>query len=106
MYIVPQSRPAPSAAQMPSVAAPCGPDCDWCDVVAYARTHAPTTIAAAPPSTLAHWLAPAPRSSLKSSQPHNSPTRLLVFHNGNAIERPTLRMAKTVSVLATAQSIP
>src|SRR5437879_9990955 len=34
----------------------------------------------------------APRSSLNSSQPQNSPTRLLVFHSGNAMESPTLRI--------------
>ncbi len=49
---------------------------------------------------------PEPRSSLKSSQPQKRPTRLLVFHSGKAMDRPTLRTAKMVSVLATAHNIP
>ena len=63
-------------------------------------------MAKAPPNTFAHPLMPEPRSSLKSSQPQNRPTRLLVFHSGKAMARPTLRTAKMVSVLATAHSIP
>ncbi len=59
-----------------------------------------------PPSTLIHCCEPASRSSLNSSQPQKSPTRLFTFHSGKAIDSPTLRMAKTVSVLATAQSMP
>ena len=63
-------------------------------------------MANAPPSTFAHPLKPEPRSSLKSSQPQNKPTRLLMFHSGKAMARPTLRTAKMVSVLATAHNIP
>ncbi len=74
--------------------------------MAKARTAAPPTMANAPPSTFAHSFKPAPRSSLKSSQPQKRPTRLLVFHSGKAMARPTLRTAKMVSVLPTAQSIP
>src|ERR1017187_7832645 len=63
-------------------------------------------MAAAPPNTLVHPFTPEPRSSLNSSQPQKRPTRLLVFHSGKAMESPTLRIANTVKVLATAQSIP
>ena len=63
-------------------------------------------MAAAPPSTFIQSFVAEPRSSLNSSQPQNSPTRLLVFHSGKAMERPTSRMAKTVSVLATAHNMP
>src|ERR1035441_9813493 len=63
-------------------------------------------MAADPPNTLAHPFTPEPRSSLNSSQPQKRPTRLLVFHSGKATESPTLRIANTVKVLATAQSIP
>ena len=63
-------------------------------------------MANAPPKTFTHSLAPEPRNSLKSSQPQKRPTRLLVFHSGKAMDRPTLRTAKMVSVLATAHNIP
>src|ERR1019366_2022456 len=105
MYMVPHSRPAPSAARIPSAAVPCGPPPVW-RVVAYANKHAPDTIPAAPPSTFSHCFAPEFLSSLNSNQPQNKPTRLLVFHRGKAMERPTLRMANTVSVLATAHNMP
>src|ERR1017187_1206415 len=102
--MVPHRTPAPSAARMPSVALPDVSE-DWCEV-AYAITHAPTTMAAAPPNTFDHPFTPDPRNSLNSSQPQKRPTRLLVFHSGKAMESPTLRIANTVKVLATAQSIP
>ena len=78
----------------------------FCCAVAKASTAAPDTIAAAPPTTLAQFFAFDPRSSLNNRQPQKSPTRLLVFHSGNAMARPTLRTPKMVSVLATAHSIP
>src|SRR3954465_10535886 len=104
MYMVPHIKPAPSAAAMPNAALPGGPPADG-PVVAYARTQAPTTIASEPPSTLTSCARPALRSSLNRSHPQNSPTRLLVFHNGKAMESPTLRIANTVRVLATAHNI-
>src|SRR6266853_1579589 len=105
MYMVPQSKPAPNAARMP-LAARGATLATCCDVVAYAKRQAPLTIASPPPNTLLHCPALAPRSSLNSSHPQNNPIRPLVFHKGNAIESPTSRMAKTVSVLATAHSPP
>ena len=78
----------------------------FCCAVAKASTAAPSTIANAPPTTFAQSLAPDPCNSLKSRQPHANPTRLFMFHSGNAMARPTLRTPKTVSVLPTAQSIP
>ena len=78
----------------------------FCCAVATASTAAPITIAAAPPITFAQSFVRDPRSSLNSRHPQKSPTRLFVFHSGNAIARPTLRTAKIVSVLATAHSIP
>src|SRR5208337_4375901 len=104
MYMVPNIAPAPSAAMMPVAALPGVPA--FCCAVATASTAAPDTIANAPPTTLAQSLAPDPRSSLKSRQPHARPTRLFMFHNGNAMARPTFRTPKTVSVLPTAHSIP
>src|SRR3974390_80288 len=38
--------------------------------------------------------------------PQNMPMRLLMFQSGNAMLRPTSRMAKTVSVFATGQRHP
>ena len=101
---MPKSMPAPSAATMPLIALP-DPPAGW-RAVAKARMVAPKTIAAAPPSTFAQSRAREPRNSLKSTQPQRTPTKLLVFHRGNAMASPTLRTAKMVSVLATAQSIP
>src|ERR1017187_6266037 len=103
MYMVPNMAPAPSAAMMPTATLPGASE--WL-AVATARIDAPPTMANAPPNTFDHSLIPEPRSSLKSSQPQNRPTRLFVFHSGKAMARPTLRTAKMVSVLPTAQSIP
>ena len=100
---MPSSTPAPNAAVMPIKDFP-GVS-EWL-AVATARIAAPPTIAKAPPSTFDHPLNPEPRSSLKSNHPQNKPTRLFVFHSGNAIARPTSRTAKMVSVLATAHSVP
>ena len=47
-----------------------------------------------------------PASSRKSTRPHSRPKRELAFHSGKAMASPTSRMAKTVSVLATAHSAP
>ena len=55
---------------------------------------------------LRHVAPPAPFSSPKSSRPQRMPTSEFVFHSGKAMARPTSRIAKTVSVLATAHSIP
>ena len=63
-------------------------------------------MANAPPRTFIDWRAPAPRNSLNKNHPQNKPTRLLMFHNGKATESPTSRMAKTVSVFATAHRAP
>src|ERR1700684_133936 len=104
MYIVPSSTPAPSAAIMPMAALPGVPA--FCCAVATANPPAPNTIAPAPPITFTQSFVREPCSSLNSRQPQKSPTRLFVFHSGNAIARPTLRTAKIVSVLATAHSIP
>src|SRR5580658_5385818 len=103
MYMVPNIKPAPSAAKMP-VRACC--DAPPRSAVAIASTVAPTTIAPAPPSTCAQSRVREPRSSLKSRQPHSRPTSEFVFQRGKAMERPTSRTAKMVSVLPTAQSIP
>src|SRR5437016_3021315 len=46
------------------------------------------------------------RSSLKKRNPQRMPRRLLEFHKGKAMLRPMSRMAKIVSVLATAQRHP
>ena len=101
--MVPSRTPAPSAAMMPTAARPgAALDC----VVAKASTAAPPTMAHAPPITLAQSRTREPRSSLNSRHPQKSPTRLLVFHSGKAMARPTLRTAKMVSVLATAHNIP
>src|ERR1700728_82547 len=59
-----------------------------------------------PPRTPSQRIPPAWCSSLNSSQPQKMPSRLLVFHSGNAMLRPTLRMAYMVSVLATAHMDP
>src|ERR1035438_1979655 len=64
------------------------------------------TIASAPSTTLATFAPLAPFSSPNSSRPHRRPTSEFVFHSGNAIASPTSRIANTVSVFATAQSIP
>ncbi len=67
---------------------------------------AAATIATVPSTTLMTFAALAPFNSPNSSRPHRMPISELVFHNGNAIASPTSRMANTVSVLATAHSIP
>src|SRR5260221_8070485 len=99
MEIAPTIPPPPGAAIIPIEAVPGELELL---AVATARMDAPPTIAHAPPSTFDHPLKPEPRNSLNSSQPQKSPTRLLVFHSGKAIARPTLRTAKMVSVLPTA----
>ena len=82
------------------------PGVSECCAVATARIAAPPTIAHAPPSTFDQPLKPEPRSSLKSSHPQKSPTRLFVFQRGKAMASPTLRTAKMVRVLPTAHNIP
>ena len=58
------------------------------------------------PSTLSQRSAPALRSSLNNVIPHKIPIRLFMFHSGNAMLSPTSRIAKIVSVLATAHRQP
>jgi hypothetical protein len=67
---------------------------------------AAATMQTAPSTTFAVFLAPAPRSSENSSRAHSRPINEFVFQSGKAVARPTSRMAKTVSVLATAHSAP
>src|SRR5579875_2712013 len=104
-YMVPHMRPAPSAAMTPEMARAADVADPVCTEAAESMT-ALTTMAMAPPRTLAQLLALAPFSSWKKNQPQNRPTRVLVFQRGKAMERPTSRMAKTVNVLATAQRAP
>src|SRR6516165_6240164 len=63
-------------------------------------------MALAPPTTLDQFFSPAPRNSRKKNQPQNTPTRLLMFQRGKAIDKPTSRTAKTVKVLPTAHREP
>src|SRR5205807_3845201 len=103
MYMVPQRIPAPSAAQTPyreCAAGPC-PEEDAID-----KKVAPAHMTNAPPKTPARQRQPAWRSTLKKRKPHRMPRRLFEFHNGKAMLRPISRMAKIVSVLATAQRHP
>src|ERR1700688_5132546 len=102
MYIVPHRTPAPSAAQTPRK------ECAAVDCVdeAVASSAAPTHITAAPPKTPSQRRQPAWRNSLKKRKPQRMPSRLLEFHSGNAMLRPTSRIAKIVIVLATAQRHP
>src|SRR6185437_429668 len=100
----PHIRLAPRAARIPSTAcAACVPP--KCMVLKPSITAA-ATIATVPSTTLATFARLAPFSSPKSSRPHRIPISEFVFHRGNAIARPTSRMANTVSVLATAHSMP
>src|SRR5277367_5473659 len=102
MYIVPHNTPAPSAAHTPFSE---WPD-ELCCAEAMARIAAPTHITAPPPSTPVQRRQPAWRSSLKNRKPQRIPSRLLEFHSGNAMLRPMSRIAKMVSVLATAHKHP
>src|SRR5260370_36181123 len=102
MYMVPQRIPAPSAAQTPCrewAGGPGGED-------GTAKSVAPTHIIRAPPTTPTRRRQPAWRSSLKKRKPQRMPRRLLEFHKGKAMLKPLSRMAKIVSVLATAQRHP
>src|SRR5215475_9422534 len=104
MYIVPHKIPAPSAAAIPREACAAGPAAVAED--ATASSHAPKHITKTPPSTPAHFRAPAFRSSLKKTNPHKIPSKLFEFHSGKAMLNPTSRIAKIVSVFATAQMHP
>src|SRR5579862_4137280 len=104
MYIVPHKIPAPNAAAIPRDACAAGPAAVADE--ATASNHAPKHITKTPPSTPAHRRAPALRSSLKKINPHKIPSRLFEFHSGNAMLNPTSRIAKIVSVFATAQIQP
>src|SRR6267378_854487 len=103
MYMVPQRIPAPRAAQPPCKESEIGP-CP--DEEAIAKSVAPIHITRAPPKTPARRRQPAWRSSLKKRKPQRMPRMLFEFHRGNAMLKPMSRMAKIVSVLATAQRHP
>src|ERR1700761_6071163 len=104
MYIVPHKIPAPSAAAIPREACAAGPAAVADE--ATASNQAPKHITKTPPSTPAHRRAPAFRSSLKKINPHKIPSKLFEFQSGNAMLNPTSRIAKIVSVFATAQMHP
>src|SRR5215472_9340047 len=99
IYMVPHSTPAPRAATMPWSARPAGA----CAGDATASKTAPANMSAAPPSTPSHRRQPASRSSWKKTTLQKIPSRLFMFHNGNAMLSPMSRIAKIVSVLVTAQ---
>src|SRR6266568_3800163 len=102
MYMVPQRTPAPSAAQTPRGECPafaCADD-------ATASKAAPKHITSAPPNTPVQRRQPAWRNSLKKRKPQKMPSRLFEFHNGKAMLSPISRIAKMVSVFATAQRHP
>src|SRR5882757_6222257 len=67
---------------------------------------AANTIKVVPTTTLLMFLPLAPSSSRNSTLPQNSPISAFAFHIGNATASPTSRIAKTVSVFATAHSAP
>src|SRR6184192_2577728 len=71
-----------------------------------ASSVAPKNIASAPPNTPNQRVHPAWRNSLNRTKPHKIPRRLLVFHRGKATLSPISRIAKIVSVLATAHRQP
>ena len=102
MYIVPHSAPAASAAATPRIASFAG----TCATDAAARAVPPANINTAPPRTPSQRRQSAPRSSWKKTTPQKIPSRLLLFHNGKAMLRPTSRTAKIVRVLATAHKQP
>src|SRR5215470_7637576 len=77
-----------------------------CAADAIASSAAPTHITSAPPRTPSHRCQPALRNSLKNRKPQKMPSRLLEFHSGKAMLSPTSRIAKMVSVLATAHKHP
>jgi hypothetical protein len=104
MYIVPQSKLAPEAETIPIVRRWVSEDRP-CSVLKLSRMAA-RTIHTAPTTTLAMVAGRAPFSSPNSSLAHRRPISAFVFHRGKAIERPTSRMAKMVSVLATAHNDP
>src|ERR1700743_3219543 len=104
MYIVPHKIPAPSAAAIPREACAAVPAAVADE--ATANNQAPKHITKTPPRTPAHFFAPAFRSSLKKINPHKIPSKLFEFHSGNAMLNPTSRIAKIVSVFATAQMHP
>src|SRR5712664_2868510 len=102
MYIVPQRIPAPSAAQTPRMECAAGAAVEE----ATASKAAPAHITSAPPNTPVQRRQPAWRNSLKKRKPQRMPRRLFEFHKVKAMLKPMSRMAKIVSVLATAQRHP
>src|SRR2546425_3783583 len=102
MYMVPQRTPAPSAAQTPRGECPAVA----CVDDAIASKAAPKHITSAPPNTPIQRRQPAWRNSLKKRNPQKIPSRLFEFHSGKAMLSPISRIAKMVSVFATAQRHP
>src|SRR5712691_3031034 len=102
MYMVPQRTPAPSAAQTPRIECAAGAS----EEEAMASKAAPTHMTNAPPSTPAQRRQPAWRNSLKNRNPQRMPRRLFEFQSGKAMLKPMSRIAKMVSVFATAQRQP
>src|ERR1041384_6124706 len=102
MYIVPHKAPAASAAIIPraAVALP------LCVDEAVASNVAPPNITAAPTTTESHRMLPELRNSRNSSQPQKIPSKLFRFHKGKAMLKPIFRIAKIVSVFATAHKHP
>src|SRR5688500_19717725 len=97
MYIVPHNTPAARAAITPRIAfgEAVSPD------EAIASAVAPANIISAPPTTPSHRRQSAPRSSLKKITPQKIPSRLLMFHSGNEMLRPSSRTDEIVRVLST-----
>ncbi len=77
-----------------------------CAAETIASIVAPTHITVAPPRTPAHRRQPACRNSLKNRKPQKMPRRLFEFHSGKAMLNPMSRIAKIVSVFATAHKQP
>src|SRR5580704_3061024 len=104
IYMVPHKIPAASAATTPRDA--CDAEPGAADAEATASIHAPRPMTRTPPKTPAQRRQPACLNSLKKINPHKIPSRLFEFQSGNAMLRPTSRIAKIVNVFATAQRHP
>src|ERR1700719_3889497 len=102
MYIVSQRIAARRAAQTPHMECAAGGAVED----ATASKAAPAHITSAPPNTPVQRRQPAWRSSLKKRKPQRMPRRLFEFHKGKAMLKAMSRMARIVSVLATAQRHP
>src|SRR5216684_2844503 len=102
-YIVPHIRLAPNAAAIPRNEC-CPIEPPW--IVLKPNITAAITIAIAPTTTLPTFFPLAPSNSRNSTRPQKSPISAFAFHMGNATASPTSRIAKTVSVFATAHNAP